>query len=227
MTAGSAGTAAGVSVRKTRALETRRRVVTGAYRLFCQQGYPATTMKDIAVESGVAVQTLYYTFRTKGAILGEALGAAVVGFDVWNDPPVPPPDDGAALTGLLGWYDEFLAAPDAHQALTLFVEKGTAVLSRVGPLLAAMNAAASDPDAAAVIRLAERRRIDSYREVVKSLARRGALRADLGEARATDLLLVLFSADLYHALTSGRGWTPSETARMFLDTLELHLLEPS
>jgi AcrR family transcriptional regulator len=35
-----------------------------------------------AGEAGVAVPTIYYTFGTKTALFGDALGAAIVGFDL-------------------------------------------------------------------------------------------------------------------------------------------------
>src|SRR5687767_1326387 len=123
-----------------------------AYRLFCQRGYPATTMDAIAAEAEVAVQTLYFTFHTKGAILGEVLGAAIIGFDAWMGPRDTPPQH--------DWWPRFEAEPDARRALALFVESGTESMARVAPLVAAMVGAGSDPDARAVFDLGERRRIE-------------------------------------------------------------------
>ena len=34
--------------------------------------------------------TIYYTFGTKARLLDEALGAAIVGFDRWREPPPDP-----------------------------------------------------------------------------------------------------------------------------------------
>ncbi len=220
------GTGRAGSIRQQRALETRRRVVKAAYQLFCRRGFAATTMNQIAAEAGVAVQTLYFTFGTKGAILGEALGAAVVGFDEWTPPPADPPADGEALTDLLPWHDELHAAEEPRRALNVFVENGTAILSRVGPLFAAMLAAAADPETAAVMDLAERRRVESYRHVAATLARTGGLRSGVDEDRATDVLLVLFSAEVYQALSAGRGWPHEECQRFFADVLSQQLLAP-
>src|SRR5258708_38526773 len=93
--------------RKERTLAARRRMVGAAYRLFCEKGYVATTMEAIAREAHVAVPTLYFTFRTKGAILGEVLGAAVMGFDE----PVGPED--------ARWYRALDAEPEVGGALRL------------------------------------------------------------------------------------------------------------
>src|SRR6476620_7638946 len=109
--------------RRERTLATRRRMIGAAYRLFCEKGYAATTMEVIAREADVAVPTLYFTFRTKGAILGEALGAAVVGFDQSVRPEDAP------------WFQKFDAEPDPRRALKMLVENTTPILRRVGPLM--------------------------------------------------------------------------------------------
>ena len=57
---------------------TRRRILDSARRLFYRDGYAATTLRAIAVEAGVAVQTVYAVFGSKAAILAE-LRELVVG----------------------------------------------------------------------------------------------------------------------------------------------------
>jgi AcrR family transcriptional regulator len=201
-------------IRSERTLATRRRVVGAAYRLFCEQGYVATTMEAIAREAEIALPTLYFTFRTKGAILGEALGAAVTGFDE----PVGPEDS--------AWYGEFQAVPDVRRALRILVENTTPILRRVGPLLAATYAAASDPEVASVYELGEQRRHDGYRAIVQMLARKGGLRPRIRAARATDILLVLLGPQLFDALANGRGWSVAECNRWIVEVLSQQLLTP-
>jgi AcrR family transcriptional regulator len=187
-------------------------MVEAAYRLFCENGYIATTMEAIAREADVAVPTLYFTFRTKGAILGEALGAAVMGFDE----PVGPED--------APWYRAFEAEPDPRRALKILVDNVAVILRRVGPLTAATYAAANDPEVAAVRDLGEKRQHQGYGDIVRSLARKGGLRQGLGVARATDILFVLLSADLFEALATGRGWSFAEYKRWLVDALSQQLL---
>ena len=198
--------------RRERTLATRRRMVEAAYRLFCENGYIATTMEAIAREADVAVPTLYFTFRTKGAILGEALGAAVMGFDE----PVGPED--------APWYLAFEAEPDPRRALKILVENVAVILRRVGPLTAATYAAENDPEVAAVRDLGEKRQHQGYGAIVRSLAHKGGLRQGLGVARATDILFVLLSADLFEALATGRGWSFTEYKRWLVDALSQQLL---
>jgi len=201
-------------VRKERTLATRRRMVGAAYRLFCEKGYVATTMEGIAREADVAVPTLYFTFRTKGAILGEALGAAVGGLEE----PVGPED--------APWYRAFKAEQDPRRALRILVENTAVILRRVGPLTAAIHGAANDPEVAAVRVLGEQRRHEGYGQIVRLLAAKGGLRRGLTMARATDILLVLLSPDLFEALEIGRGWSAADCDRWVVGVLSQQLLPP-
>jgi AcrR family transcriptional regulator len=212
------------ATRAERALETRRRMVAAAYRLFCESGYLGTTMTAVAAEAKVAVQTLYYTFHTKAELLGEVMGAAVVGFDEWRQPPQGPIaiDE---LTQMLGWWDEFESAPEAAAALKVFVHHGVDVLERAAPLVPALHGSAGDADALSVVQLAEDRRVDSFRVAVRTLAEKeGGLRRGLTISEATDVFLVLFSAELYHALAIGRGWPRDRCERFLSEVLARQLL---
>ncbi len=210
--------------RAERALATRRRMVKAAYTLFCSNGYLGTTINAVATEAGVAVPTVYYTFGTKAALLAESLGAAVVGFDLWREPPAEPID----ITELLPWHpwwSDFQAAPTSGDALDIFISHGVQILARVGPLIPAMHAASGEPEAGEVVRAGEQRRVASYREAVGVLARKpGGLRRGLSEADAADMLVVLFSADVHQALAVGRGWSTRRCVGLFGDILRAQLL---
>jgi AcrR family transcriptional regulator len=213
-----------VDIRRQRALVTRRRILRAAYRLFCENGYVATTMDAIAAEAEVAVQTLYFTFHTKGALLGETLGAVIMGFDRWMGPPREPFDAARAPKTHFEWYPRFEAEPDARRALAIFVENSEETMRLGGALIKVLDAASGDPDAAAVYQVGERRRGDTYRTIVTTLARKAGLRPGLTVARATDILLVLFSGSTYHAMAAGRRWSPAECTRWFTDLLAQQLL---
>jgi AcrR family transcriptional regulator len=211
--------------RAERALATRRRMVSAAYELFCKNGYLGTTINAVADAAGVAVPTVYYTFGTKAALLSEALGAAIVGFDLWREPPREPIDMAELLTWH-EWWADFEAAPTAAQALDLFVTHGAAILKRVGPLVAAVNGASGDPETAEVARISEERRVDSYRTMVRAIARKpGGLRRGITEATATDIVVALFSAELYQALAVGRGWSHPRCIAFFREILSAQLVD--
>src|SRR5687768_13468296 len=98
-------------------------MLKAAYDLFCRHGWAGTTMNAIAEEAGVAVQTLYFTFHTKAAILSETFGAALVGFERWEplegDPILK--SDLPVLRQIHPWFREVEAAKTASAALAIFI----------------------------------------------------------------------------------------------------------
>jgi AcrR family transcriptional regulator len=59
-----------IAARRTRKSdETRTRILEAALDLFRERGFDATTMRDIARESGVALGATYYHFESKEAIV--------------------------------------------------------------------------------------------------------------------------------------------------------------
>ena len=210
--------------RAERTLATRRRMVKAAYQLFCRNGYLGTTINAVATEAGVAVPTVYYTFGTKAALLAESMGAAIVGFDRWREPP-PEPIDVVQVLPWHEWWADFAAAPTSADALDVFISHGVGILQRVGPLVAAIHGASGDAEAAAVTATAEERRVDTYREAIRVIAGKpGGLRRGLSLTKATDIIVVLFSAELYQALAVGRGWSHSQCVHFFRQTLTAQLL---
>src|SRR5215207_2402012 len=79
---------------------------------------------------------------------------------------------------------------------------------------------------AEVVATGEQRRLDSYPEVVRVIAGKpGALRRGLSLTRATDIVVVLFSAELYEALAVGGGWSHSQCINFFQQVLSAQLLD--
>ena len=73
-------------------------------------------------------------------------------------------------------------------------------------------------------RIAEQRRVESYHEVARVIAaKQGGLRDGLTVKAATDVLVVLFSAELYQSIRHGRGWTAARTP-FLRDLLSAQLL---
>jgi len=54
-------------------VQTRRRVLDGAYRLFRRQGYSRVSMDEIAAAARVTKRTLYYHFESKDQLLANVL----------------------------------------------------------------------------------------------------------------------------------------------------------
>src|SRR4029077_3966861 len=55
-------------LRQEQAQMTKNRILAAASRLFVKDGYSSVTVEDIALEAGVAHQTVYAVFRTKLAV---------------------------------------------------------------------------------------------------------------------------------------------------------------
>jgi AcrR family transcriptional regulator len=194
--------------RRGRAKATHWRIVKAAYRLFCDQGYVGTSMAGIAKAAGVAVQTVYFTFHTKAALLSRAYDFAVMGED---EPQIPQEQS---------WFRAMTAEPDVTEALRHFVTGVGEITRRVTPLyVVAQVAADGDPDTARVMAFHERWRADGYREVVKLLSTKAELRPGLSLERATDLLLLYVGMDVYQALVEGRDWSHDEWIDWTADSL--------
>src|SRR6266498_5602066 len=123
------------ALREEAARHTRVRIRESAARLFVEQGFVATTMKQVATAAGVAERTVYAAFPSKADLFNEALGVATVGDDL----PVPVADRAEFRAA----FDE----RDGRRALTLVVDYGTALLERAGPLIiTSIESAGADPD---------------------------------------------------------------------------------
>ena len=61
-------------LRREQARHTRERILDAAQRCFTERGYAAATVEAIALEAGVAVDTVYATFGTKRSVLTEGHG---------------------------------------------------------------------------------------------------------------------------------------------------------
>lgn len=199
-------------VREAKAAQTRERMLAAAQALFVERGYTAATMQAIARRAEVAVQTLYFTFETKRAILKELLDLQVAG-------------DTAPLATLdRPWVAEALAA-DAPGMLRLLVEASAEIHARVAPLLEVVrSAAATDPEIAELWRTNISQRHTVVMVFAGALAAKAALRSDLTAVRAADIALAILAPETYHLLTRERGWTAEAWIDWAAEVLTSNLL---
>ncbi|MBA9005219.1 TetR/AcrR family transcriptional regulator [Thermomonospora cellulosilytica] len=199
-------------VRAARAAANRARMLAAARDLFIAHGYTATTMKAIAEQAGMAVQTLYFTFATKRAILSELLDVEIAG----DTEPVATLDR--------PWVAEALAAAPAEQ-IRLQVAAAGQILARVTPLLEVVrSAAATDPEIAELWRTNISQRHTVQLRLAEALAGKTALRAGVDAARAADIALAVLAPETYHLLVHERGWSPDAWERWAADALTRQLL---
>ena len=185
--------------RRERALATRLRITKVAYTLFSERGYAETTMAQIAEAAGVAVQTVYFTFHTKGELLSRAFDFAVLG----EDEPLPPEEQ--------EWYARMTAEPDLVTALRHLVTGVGTINVRAMPLDTVVRASAeSDPDTARIWAFHEQLRAGAHRAILEILVAKSPLRHGLTPERATHLLLFYLGSDAYRPLVRDFGWTHEE-----------------
>jgi AcrR family transcriptional regulator len=198
--------------RRDRTEATRRRIVKAAYALFCARGYTGTTMADVARQAGVAVQTVYFIFRTKPGLLREAYSHAVMG----EGEPLVPQDQ--------PWYRRMLVATDAVSGLRELVSGVGEISKRVAPLAtAARDSARSDSEVHEVVAFQERWRAEGHAEMLDILVAKSALRPGLDSEHANDLLLLFVGMDVYNALVATAGWTHEAWVDWTVAALAHHL----
>jgi AcrR family transcriptional regulator len=199
--------------RAAKAAVTRERMLKAARKLFTEGGYTATTMQAIAAEAGVAVQTLYFTFETKRAILKELLDVEIAG-------------DTLPIASLeRPWVDEALAAPPAEM-LRLLAVKTAEIHARVATVLDVVrSAAATDPEIAELWRTNITQRHTVVAVFTGALAAKGGLRPGVSPLRAADTALAIMTPETYLFLTRDRSWSNKEWADWAADALASLLLE--
>ena len=191
----------------------RGAVVDAARDLFLERGYGATTVEAISERAAVPPATVYRLFGSKHGILSALFDVSIVGDDE-DVPMAERPQVRAALAG-----------DDPRAQLAQFVQIAVQVNTRVGPLYRILvSAAGTDPEAAAQLDDLTRQRQEGQRMIARALARAKALKPELKERDAADLVHALLSPELYRLLVLDRGWSPERYARWLEATLADQLL---
>jgi len=184
-----------------------------ALRLFREQGYAATPMQAIADEAGVAVQTLYFTFGTKRALLSEILDIAIAG----DEEPVATLDR--------PHIQALLDDPDPVAQLRGQARVTRTVYERLAPALEVVRGAATaDPDLAALWERSIQQRATVMERFIAALAAKTALRDGMDQATAVDIALALQSPELIMFLTGQRGWSQEKYEQWLANALISELL---
>ena len=202
------------ATRTEQAQRTRTRVIDAATRLFVQQGYATTTMRAIADEAGVSVPTVELLFGTKAHLLHVVIDVAVAG----DDEPVP------VLSR--AWAADARSARDLADFLSVVARVLSEAQARsAGVMLAAYEAAASDPDIQLLIMDRESQRERTATWIVNGVVERAGLRAGLDKAGAIDTVWMLMDPVIFHRFTRNRGWSPKRYASWFADSVIRLLLD--
>ncbi|MDA3648470.1 TetR/AcrR family transcriptional regulator [Saccharopolyspora indica] len=202
-----------VNKRAEKARQTRARMLRAAGELFVERGYGATPLQDIADRAGVAVQTIYFTFRNKRNLLKEVVDTAIAG----DDEPVATMDR--------PWFRDALEAETAEAHLRAHVAGTRQVLQRVAEIVEVLRvAAAVDPEVVDLWPKGENPRYTVHAEAAESLVAKPGARPDLSAPEAADVLFALLSPELYLLLVRDRAWTPERWERWACETLRHQLI---
>lgn len=181
--------------RRERADATRQRIVVSAAQLFRESGYAGTTMTAIAQRAHVAVQTVYFTFHTKTALLSAVADHAITGGTAVD------PEQAK-------WVQSVFAERDGARRIALVIEGTAQVVPRMLPIGDAWHAAISaDPSAATEFRGRLLARRQFLRRVIEQTKESRQLKPKLDPEHATDILFAMTTSESYASLTDLLGWS--------------------
>jgi AcrR family transcriptional regulator len=195
-------------LRQQQAQMTKNRILDAASRLFVENGYSTVTVEDIALEAGVAHQTVYAVFRTK---------LAVAQTIIWSSFQTE------GINELMAQARES-GDPEVH------IRIGAKMARRLNERFAAIVRFMRESGDPAL--LAEYQKIEGLRfeqigaEMFPVLASSSRLRAGISPADAVSSIWAITGTDLYNQLVSGRRWTPARYEEWLRDALINMLLEP-
>lgn len=198
--------------RQAQARRTREAILDIARRRFLANGYAATTMASIAGEAGVAVDTAHKAFGGKAG-----LARAIYERGLAGQGAVPAPQRS----------DEMQRGEhDPHTVVHRWGMFSTEVAPLVAPVhLLIREAAATDPDMAALLADSDRARRERMRRNAQTLAERGHLRTGLTLDDATDVLWTYSSPELYELLVLHCGWDLTRYGQFLGDAIASALLD--
>jgi len=178
------------------AAQTRAGIRAAASALFVEQGYVATTIRDIARAAGVGERTVYAAFPTKADLFRHVLDAATVG----DDQPV-------AVASRPEIQDAFRQT-DPRAAISQAIDYTVALFERAGDLImVTVQAADADPDMRAAADAGSRATRQLWRTLTIALHDTGALRRGLTAQTAADILYALASPQTHQLLRRHCSWT--------------------
>jgi AcrR family transcriptional regulator len=192
--------------------ETQRVIVGAASRLFLEHGYHATSIGRIASEAGVAVQTIYNAVGSKRDLLSQVLDLAAAG----ERSPVPVPQF---------MRDQAEREPDPRRVIAQLVEFWRGALPRTAPVFRMIReAAAVDPEIAALERGRAAQRLQNYRGAAQLLADRDVLLSGLTIDGAAATIFAIGHPETYRALVLDGEWDDDAWASWLQSSLEAALL---
>jgi len=181
------------TLRARQAQLTRDEILGAARRLFAEQGYSRTSVRDIAEEAGVSAQTVYDSIGSKQAIVARLNDLIDVEADI------------AAIVGA------GVGSHDPAQILAVQAKVVRSILEHCGDILRALvTGAAAEPDLALVLAEGHRRHMEGTRRMVGALADLEALDPSVTVEAAVATLGATSDVSFAMVLVDLYGWSFAE-----------------
>ncbi|MDF2991762.1 MAG: transcriptional regulator [Microbacterium sp.] len=181
-------------LRQAEAARTRAAILDAAATLFSRDGYAATTMKGIASEAGVSVQSVHLA-GSKATLLVAAFERTFAGAEGIDDPGERPA------------VADILEHSDAQEAMRAWLDEVTRAHARTAGLARAIAVAGeTDAVAADAVAALDARRHRETRIASEWLVARGLLRPEHID-EVTDELCYLFGPDTFAFFVTRSAWT--------------------
>jgi AcrR family transcriptional regulator len=195
------------------AAQTRARIRAAASALFVEQGYVATTIRDIARAAGVGERTVYAVFPGKADLFRHVLDVATVG----DEQPVP-------VASRPEIQDAFRQT-DPLTAISQTIDYTVALFERAGDLImVTVQGADADPDMRAAADAGSRATRQLWRTLTDALHDAGALRPGMTAQTAADILYALASPHTHQLLRRHCNWTAQRYRTWLIDAVSQQLL---
>jgi AcrR family transcriptional regulator len=181
------------TLRARQAQLTRDEILAAARRLFAEQGYSRTSVRDIAEAAGVSAQTVYDSIGSKQAIVARL-----------ND-LIDAEADIAAIVGA------GIGSRDPAEILAVQAKVARSILEHCGDILRALvTGAAAEPDLALVLAEGHRRHMAGARRIVGALADLDALDPSVSVDSAVGTLSATSDVSFAVLLVDLYGWSFDE-----------------
>lgn len=192
--------------RQRKAEITKDVIMSAARRLFAAHGYQGTTIEAIATEAAVAVQTVYFTFGSKAAILSRLVAS------------------GGADPAIRRVAQRAMAEPESRRRLELGTRVISMIMDRDRDIVDLLTQAGTgNSELVEAWRQSHQQQLGRMTELLEPIARQGHLRRGMSHAEAVDVLLAVASPEVHRLLTHERKWSQSRyrdwLARSAIDLL--------
>jgi AcrR family transcriptional regulator len=193
--------------RREQAEATRAQIAAAARRLFAARGWAGTTVRDVAIEAGVAEPTVYATYGSKAGLARALIEAVETQAEICQ-----------SLSELRA------AQQNPARQLAVLVHFDRRLFERGGDVIGLMrDADRADPELHAAYRDG-RNGADQVRRAIFAAWPTETFRDGVDAALAADYFAALCNIDVYRVLTQERGWPVDQVERWWRESLTLLLL---